>query len=156
MKVSIQPKLENLPGHPYVAIPATVSMREIPHVLPALIPQVLEWAEKNGNQQVGPVFFRYLKMAGEMLEVEVGVPTKNALKGDATVKPGAMPGGRYATVTFMGHYNNLPQVHAQLEQWGKEQGLKVMGNRVEYYPTDPDTEPNPDKWQTDIIVQVVD
>lgn len=152
----IQPKLERRLAHDYVAIAATVPMRKIPELLPPLIPEVLNWVAEKGNHQAGPVFFRYLKMAGDHIEVEVGVPTKTRLTGDQRVKPGQMPAGLYAVVTYMGHYSNLPQVHAAIEQWGNERGLKITGTRVEYYPTDPAEVPDTEKWQTDVTVQVVE
>ena len=94
-------------------------------------------------------------MEGDSLEVEVGIPVNQTIETDGRVREGIFPAGKYAWVTYTGHYNNLYKVHTELDKWRKENNIKLKGNPVEFYPTDPVKEPNPDKWQT-IIVQQVD
>lgn len=153
--INIQPEIIERQSQDYVAIAASVAMKDIPTVLPQLIPRVLEWTAKK-NEQAGPVFFRYLRMTGDSIDVEVGVPTRSQLQGDGDIRPGKIPAGRYVAATYIGPYLNLPQVHAAIEQWAHEQGVKARGTRLEFYSNGPDTEPDPAKWQTEVIVQVVD
>jgi effector-binding domain-containing protein len=154
--MDIETKVEDREAQNYMAIGVKVQRQEIPETLPPLINQVSDWLEKNNIVPEGPAFFRYLKMEGNMLEVEVGIPVGSKINGNGHIKPGVIPGGRYAVATYYGHYSNLYQVHTTLEKWGKEAGMKFKGARTEFYPTDPNIEPNPDKWQTDITIMLAD
>ena len=62
----------------------------------------------------------------------------------------------------MGDYMSLPKANMTLDKWVKEQGLKEQhrteadgtktGTRTELYLTDPQREPDRDKWRTDVSV----
>lgn len=146
-----KPRIEERPEQPYVAISARLKMEEIPTVLPPLIPEILEWVQEHGIAETGPVFFNYLDMTDGMMTAEVGVPIETPKTGDGRVHGGSLPAGRYAVYTHMGNYRELPNAHRNLEIWAKENDLKLSGPCVEFYPTDPETEPDPKKWQTDIL-----
>lgn len=150
--MQVNPKIEQRAEQPYVAISARVKMEEIPTALPPFIPAVYTWLQNKGLSPAGPVFFHYGKMELGKVEVEVGVPVSSTQTGDGHVQAGSFPAGRYAVTTFMGHYTGLPQVHAALELWRAAQGERFLGPRTEFYPTDPAQEPNPDKWQTDVVI----
>ena len=45
-------------------------------------------------------------------------------EGDGNVASGLLPGGRYATVTHVGHPKELVVATGELLDWGAAQGLK--------------------------------
>lgn len=139
----------------YAAIPTKVTMKEIPNLLPPLIPEVSMWLEKKNIKPAGPPFFKYLKMATE-LEVEVGFPVESPISGDQRIKPGVFPAGKYAVVSYFGHYNKLYEAHIELEKLSEKNKLKTKGGHTEFYPTDPALEPDPNKWETIIVSQLAD
>jgi len=145
------PRIEERPEQPYVAISARLKMENIASVLPPLIPEILEWVQKHGIEQTGPVFFNYLEMADGMMTSEVGVPVKTPQISDGRVQAGIFPSGKYAVYTHMGNYRELPNAHMKLRAWAKENEVKLSSPCVEFYPTDPATEPDQKKWQTDIL-----
>ena len=73
-----------------------------------------------------------------------------------------LPGGRYATVTHVGHPMGLMLATKELLDWGAAQGLKwdmspgdggeQWGCRLENYLTDPGQEPDMSKWETAVGV----
>ena len=155
------PKTEQRSEQHYVAIRARVSMNDIPTVLPPLIPEVTDWLKKNNIAPDGPPFFQYLKMdSNNGLIAEVGFRVKEPVKGDNRVLAGSFPAGLYATLTHTGHYMGLREANKTLDKWVKDSGFKERhrvtadgiewGTRTESYITDPDREPNPDKWRTDV------
>jgi len=157
------PKTEQRSERHYVAIRSTVHMNDIPTVLPPLIPEVHAWLKKNNITPDGPPFFQYLKMdSNNRLLTEVGFPVKGPATGDDRVIAGSFPAGLYATLTYTGHYMGLREANMTLDKWVKDSGLKERhrvspdgsetGTRTESYMTDPDREPNPDKWRTDVSV----
>lgn len=145
----------------YVAIKRQVRMHEIPIVLPPLIPALLQWAAENKVPQSGPVFFRYLSLRGEMMEVEVGIPVVEVTTTNDIYKPGVFPEGKYAVYTYQGDYAFMKEAHMYLENWTRENGFEenkfegsegpCWSGRTEFYITDPEETPDPADWITDIV-----
>lgn len=159
------PKVEQRPEMHYMAIRVNVNIAEIPAKLPPLIPEVRAWLEKNNLKPDGPPFFQYVAVnSHHQMVAEVGFPVKKSLAGDGRVIPGYLPAGRYATLMHMGDYAGLRKANMDLDAWIKENGLKEKhkltadgkewGTRMELYLTDPQQEPDHDKWRTDVSVLV--
>src|SRR5690349_19669446 len=68
-----------------------------------LFKELRAWMEQEGVEPAGQPFFRYyvINMEGEM-DVEVGIPVATALRGNGRVCPNVMPGGRYASLVYVG------------------------------------------------------
>jgi effector-binding domain-containing protein len=160
------PEIEQRAGQPYVAIHKNVHMNNVPSELPPLIPEVSAWVEKNKLTPAGPVFFLYRSMDKNYeLVTEVGIPVKEQVPGDNRVIGGEFPAGKYAVITYTGDYNHIKDAHRALEKWITENGLKEKkppeangstnwGVLAEFYITDPKTEPDPEKWKTEIVFLV--
>jgi effector-binding domain-containing protein len=98
------------------------------------------------------------------LEMEFGFMPPDKLAGDGRVQSGVLPAGRYATVTYLGHYKDLMDVTATLIGWARETNVEwdsVPGSngerfacRYELYPNGPMDEPDPAKWETQIYIKV--
>lgn len=156
-----EPKIETRKEQSYAAIRTKVSMKDIPAVLPPLIPDILNWIKKNNIVQTGPAFFRYLSWdkPNEFI-VDVGVPVEKPIKPDSRVIAGSFPGGSYAVITHFGDYKNLKGAHMSLEDWVRKNHLNekkqasangdAYGVRTEFYTTDPDVEKDIEKWETEI------
>ncbi len=158
------PKIEFFEAEPYVAIRQKVSMAEISTVLPPLISEVFIWMGKEKVDGNGAPFFRYLSMdEHNNLIVDVGIPTKIKVAGSDKIISRIFPEGDYAALTHTGDYKNLRQAHMSLDKWIKENGYKdrgvmdddqLVGCRVEFYVSDPATEPDPEKWVTEVCILV--
>jgi effector-binding domain-containing protein len=162
--MTTEPKVINRDEQPYVAIRKQVDMQDIPTELPPLIGEVFSWLQHNGAVPAGAPFFRYFSMdPGGKIDVAVGVPVARALKGDGRVGPGSFPAGRYAVLTHTGPYTGLRAATGGLLDWAEKNGVAwqtsedgTWGARIESYLTDPNEEPNPEKWQTEIAFQIGD
>jgi effector-binding domain-containing protein len=164
--MSATPEIETRAEQPYVAISARVPMSGLAGV-GARLGQVFGWLGARGVAPAGPPFFKYnvIDMAGD-LEVEGGVPIAQAMEGDTQVLSGVLPAGRYATVTHVGHPDQLLEVTRSLLAWASEQGLKWdmspgdngerWSSRVEFYLTDPSVEPDMNKWVTQLAFRLAD
>jgi len=164
--MSATPKIETRAEQPYVAIRTRVPMSGLAGVGQRL-GEVFGWLGARGLEPAGPPFFKYnvIDMAGE-LEVEGGVPIAQAVEGDDQVVSGVLPAGRYATVTHLGHPDQLLDATRSLLEWGKAQGVKWdmspgddgdhWGSRVEFYRTDPSEEPDMNKWETQLAFRLAD
>lgn len=162
--MTTEPKIEFLEAEPYVAIRRKVSMAEIPTVLPPLISEVFIWMGKEKVEGNGAPFFLYLSMdEHNNMIVDVGIPTKIKVTGSGKIISRTFPEGDYAALTHTGDYKNLRQAHMSLDKWIKENGYKdrgvmdddqLVGCRVEFYVSDPATEPDPEKWVTEVCILV--
>ena len=145
--MSATPEIVTRAEQPYVAIRARVTMSELPGLADRL-GEVFGWLGARGIAPAGAPFFRYdvIDMARQ-LEVEAGVPVEAATSGVGDVISGVLPGGRYATVTHVGHPSELQGVTKDLLDWAAGQGLTWdmshgsdgdrWGSRLEFYPDRP-------------------
>jgi len=86
-------------ARPYVAIGATVTMKSIDEVVPALLGEVMAWAEDHAEPAGAPfVRYRVIDMAS-LLVIEVGVPVAESVLGGGRVEAGLLPAGRYLRAT---------------------------------------------------------
>lgn len=67
---------------------------------------------------------------------------------------GTIPGGETVTVSHYGMYENLPASYKVIEDWIQENGYIKMGNSYEVYVTDPGSEPDSSKWETQLFYPV--
>jgi effector-binding domain-containing protein len=161
-----EPKLEERPAQPYVGIRTETPMAELGEVIPRLHDEVLSWLEARGLSPAGPPFIRYhvIDMANA-LAVTLGWPVAESVAGDARVEAGELPAGRYASLVYTGIENGIEGNRALLE-WGAEQGLAWdtfvsergdgFGARFETFLTEPDDEPDPTKWETEVAIRLAD
>jgi effector-binding domain-containing protein len=156
-----EPRIEDRGEQPYLAVRSSVSMQGFGDVIVQSHGEVFARLNALGVPPAGAPFVRYdvIDMDGQ-LEIEVGVPVAEPMPGDGHIESGVLPAGRYATLTHVGHYDGLVGANAALQDWADEQGLEwamqetedgeVWASRLELYPNDPDTEPDPDKWETEV------
>lgn len=152
--MKIEPEIEYLDKQYYAAIRKKLNWEEIPEVLPPLIPELFNWFKLNKIKPGGSPFFNYVKMDSDDMEVEVGIPTAFPVEGDKRVNAGSFPAGKYAVASYTGPYDKLFEVNTAIEKWKDENHIKFIYPKVEFYPTDPAEEPNPEKWVTIIINRI--
>ena len=162
--MSTAPEITERAGQPYVAVRAQVTMQTISAIADR-IPEVFGWLAAHGVAPAGAPFLKYnvIDMARQ-LEIEAGVPVAAAVDGDGSVLSGVLPAGRYATVTYAGHPAKLADATAELLAWASREGLvfdvsetgegERWGARLEIYLTDPASEPDMDKWETQLAFRL--
>jgi effector-binding domain-containing protein len=165
--MSAAPEIVEWPARPYLAIPVNVTVAAMGTVVPPLNGEVFRWLAERGATPDGAPFWKYnvIDMDGE-LEIEAGVTVPQPLAGDGRVIAGTLPGGRYATLTHVGHPSELAGVTETLLDWAAGQGLtwdsspgedgERWGGRLEIYLTDPAQEPDMNKWVTQLAFRLAD
>jgi effector-binding domain-containing protein len=159
--MSQEPRLQTRAAQPYAGIRATVTMDGISGAVDEAYPELFGWLGANGVAPSGPPFIRYLviDMAAD-LEIELGVPVGVPVTGSGRVQPGVLPPGEYAVLRHAGSYDGLIAANAALQDWAREQGIafdawdtdkgEAWHGRFEHYLTDPSSEADPAKWETDV------
>ena len=136
-------------------------------VVDATMSKLWDWVGKHGVTPAGPPFLKYnvIDMAKD-LEIEFGVPTAKVLQPDDAVITGTLPAGRYVSLTYFGHYNELVEVNAVLIGWAQLHQIKFdmqstpkgdkFASRLEFYANNPRDVPNPDDWETMLAFKIAD
>jgi effector-binding domain-containing protein len=151
---------------PYVGRRETITMTEFARVADHL-PTMFGWLGERGAEITGAPFFRYrtIDMAAELV-VEAGIPVASPPEVDEPTFTSTLPAGRYATVTHIGHPDELMAVTAKLLDWAQREGLswdvtqtpegEVWGCRLEQLMTNPAEEPDMHKWETVLLFRLAD
>ncbi|MGW5050027.1 GyrI-like domain-containing protein [Actinokineospora sp. NPDC004072] len=154
----MEPRIEDRPEIAYAGIAETATLAEWGRVN-ALVPEVHGWLAARGVEPVGPPLYRYYAGdVGTPIEVEVGwpVPAGADLAGDDRVRLRTLPAGRYAVLVHRGHPDSIGQSFGVLEEWSARTGVTWdvtdgrWACRYESYRSDPVTEPDPARWETEI------
>jgi effector-binding domain-containing protein len=98
--------------------------------------------------------------------MEVGFPIATQVSGDGRVHAGTIPAGRFATLIHTGPYDGLYEANVALGDWLGRQGAPRPMSRakageydeslLEIYQTDPQVEPDPQKWVTEVAFRLGD
>ncbi|MGZ0152891.1 GyrI-like domain-containing protein [Kribbella sp. WER1] len=165
--MATEPSIVERAAQPYVGITAKVTMGQIGAVVPPLSGEVFSWLGARGIKPAGPAFWRYVVIdMGNLLEIEAGEPVTEQVDGDERVRAGVLPPGRYATLHHIGAPHTLIDATGRLLEWADRQGLtwdaapspngEQWGCRLEIYHTNPQDEPNMDKWETELAFRLAD
>ena len=162
-----QPHIVERTAQPYVAVKTLVPMEKLGEVVPPLNGEVFGWLAAKGVAPAGPPFWKYnLIDMQRCLEIEAGVTVAQPVDADDRVVSGTLPGGRYASLHHTGHPSALMAATASLLDWANAQGLKWdrsetpdgerWASRLELYLTDPQVEPDMNKWETELAFRLAD
>jgi len=162
-----EPRIVERAEQPYAAITSRVTMQELGTKLPPLTGELFGWLGAHGAQQAGAPFWKYNVVDMERtLEVEVGVPLAAPVAGDGRVLADVLPAGRYAFSSHTGHPAELYHATGAMLDWAAEQGRawdmadtpegQRWAARLEFYNTDPQEEPDMNKWETDLVFRLAD
>ena len=104
-----------------------------------------------GVDPVGPPFARLTFLAGAVA-VEAGFPCEREIDGNGRIEPSALPEGHAAVTTHMGRYEDLDIAYKALRSWLEAHGYSGAGPHWELYFTDPQADPDPNHWRTDVVM----
>jgi effector-binding domain-containing protein len=156
------PRVEQRPEKNYLGIRVVTPFRGMLRVRDELLAELYKWLESHDIQPSGPFFLRLnvIDMEGPM-DLEVGVVTTTKLKGDDRVRPGVLPPGGYATLTYQDHAR---RANKALIDWARDNGVAfdrwdepagdAFACRYEAYITDPRLEPRKTKWVVELNMRV--
>lgn len=158
------PQIDERPERLYMGIRTITPFRTMFAEVNKLLKELRKWVNIQGIAEEGPFFLRLhvIDMAGPM-DIEVGVIVPETLPGDERVKPGRLPGGRYASLIYT---NSGMAANKALLNWGKEKGLTwdrwqepegdAFRCRYEAYLTDYRVESRKTKWEIELAIKLAD
>lgn len=98
-----EPKIDYREEKLYMGIRTVAPFKGMFAEVDKLIKELRVWVKQHGLADEGPFFLRYhvIDMEGPM-DIEVGFMVSKHLSGDERVKPGVLPAGNYANLTYSG------------------------------------------------------
>ncbi|WP_320670893.1 GyrI-like domain-containing protein [Patulibacter defluvii] len=160
------PQIETRPDQPYVAIAARATPAGLPAIVDPGFPELFGWLAERGIAPAAAPLIRYRTTGPGELAFELAVPLAAPVAGDERISAGTLPAGRYAVLVHVGPFGGLQASHAELERWTGENGLRLdrrddrdglaWGAMVEQYLTDPRSEPDVQRWRTEIAYRLAD
>lgn len=160
------PKIDERAAQHYVGIRTQVPMQQLSVVIPQFADELFAWLEQQSIAPAGPPFTRYYVIDMEKeLDIEIGIPVASQVAGDGRVSAGVLPAGRYASLVYTDVSRGI-EGNAALLGWGNSQALQwdqwptekgdAFGGRVEFFLSDPEVEPDPAKWETEVAIRLAD
>jgi effector-binding domain-containing protein len=118
--------------------------------------EIMQFAKVNKLQFKGHPFATYLKYdtVTQFSVMDMGIPVEKAEKGKGRIRVENIPAGNAVIAYYFGPYDKTGPAYNALHQYCKESGKVISGGPSEIYITDPVTEKDPMKVETDIVFPV--
>ena len=118
--------------------------------------EIMAYIKTNKLNMTGFPFAIYLKWDSVTMfsVMDLGIPVEKAEKGKGRIRVEKIPALNAVVATYFGPYDKTATAYHALDQYCKEGQLVVTGGPWEIYVTDPMTQKDPMKLQTDILFPV--
>lgn len=138
---------------PTVVMRTTVPVESIPAFLAKAFHDTAEFIGTHGADYAGPPFARYAAVTEDVrvFEIEAGFPVAPAIAGDGEIEASMLPDCDVATVTHLGPYDTMRPTYERITEWLDGHHAVPIGPPWEVYYSDPDRQPDPATWRTDIV-----
>jgi effector-binding domain-containing protein len=142
-----------LDSQPTLVVSGKVAIDEIKDFLGRAYGLVATRTQECGAHFSGPPFARYRALDAEYreFEIEAGFPVLVQVPCSGDVEPSELPAGPAAATWHTGRYEEMEPAYEALTEWIEAQGGIPEGAPWEVYYTDPDEEPDPSMWRTEVI-----
>ena len=136
---------------PTAVVHERVPMKDLPQFFQRAFGEVFRAMQAQGIAPVGAPFALYFGMPTDTVEVEAGFPVQRPLADAGAVHPGKLPPGKCAHATHVGPYDTMTRTYDALMHWVQAQHLVPHDEMWEVYLSDPQREPDPKTWRTEIF-----
>jgi effector-binding domain-containing protein len=144
---------KELPAQLTLEVRVKTRVEELPQVFAQWYGAIASYLVELGETPAGAPFAVYYNMDMQDLDMGIGFPVARSLPDKGEIRPGEIPGGRYATGLFTGPYSELGTAYDALNQWMAEQGYTPSGVAYEMYLNDPQQTP-PQELKTLILFPI--
>ncbi|MCL5058422.1 MAG: GyrI-like domain-containing protein [Actinobacteria bacterium] len=146
-------ELVEQPAQPVLSIRTRSVVENLPQVFGQAYGAIIKYLSEIGEYPSGPPFAAYYNLDMQDLDVEAGFPVTKALPGKDSIKPGEIPGGKFASCLYTGPYSECEPAYNALTEWIKEKGCTPTGVAYEFYLNDPAQTPE-SELQTRIMIPI--
>ncbi len=134
---------------PALVVEAECTPGDFSEVLASCFGRVFQHMAGAGGEPHGMPFMRYLDMGDDWFRIQAGMPSDVAGAGD--IQAIELPGGKLATILFLGPYDQVGEAWDELRAWAQTRNLDLMGG-WDVYENDPDSVSDPSELRTRIYL----
>jgi len=149
--VLYQVRCKRLAPQPVLFIRAHVERSKLHETVSSYLNDIGAYMHSRGLHASAPPYSRYHGFDGDDIDLETGVPIVRHVAGKGIIQSGDIPAGEYACTEHWGPYEHLGDAHRALNEWMFDHGRQASGPSLEVYWTDPTTEPNANRWHTELL-----
>jgi effector-binding domain-containing protein len=102
----------------------------------------------------GAPFAIYHSYINNQYDLEAGIPVNNLIESSATIVCKVIPTQNTVMATFRGPYDKTSIAYESIERYLKDKKIAATGPPWETYITDPLSEPDTARWQTNVYFPV--
>jgi effector-binding domain-containing protein len=143
--------IRKLERTPVLFVHKEVPLTGIPAALGEAYNAVFAYAASRGVHPSGAPYARYFTVSPEKVVLDAGIPLLGPLAGEGVVESGVLPAGEAAVTTHIGRYEEMEPAYAAMRAWMRANGRQEAGAPWEIYLSDPQQEPDPATWRTEVV-----
>ena len=149
-------QITQLPEKAVLCVVDSCNWSDIEMKMGQMFGEIMALQPKAKFEFAGAPMSRYLKWdeANRFTVFENCVPVDREVAGKGRVHYKVLPGNRAVMGTHFGAYDKTMYMYTAMDEYVKEFKLEETGGPIEEYVTDPMSEPDTAKWQTNIYFPV--
>jgi len=148
-------EVKELEAAKVLAIKATVKSDAVGAKLGELYPRLMDCLKESGIEMTGPPYSKYYSWDPEgETEMEAGIPVSGAVECEEDIEYIELPPCKVVTCMHTGPYEEIGPVYDAIQAYITEKGMTISGAVWEVYVTDPNSEPDPAKYKTQVYFPV--
>lgn len=144
------PQTAELEAAPTAFIHLTIPREKMPEVFGPAIEELVTTLAAQGIGITGPLFAHHLVMEPGTFDFEAGFPVAGMITPSGRVEAGQRPAVKVARTVYQGPYEGLPDAWGEFHQWVENSGLDWAPDIWECYLVNPDSDPDPANWRTEL------
>lgn len=142
---------------PTAAVRERVPISELPAFFARAYHRTMTALQAQGVHPTGPPFAKYHGAPTDgAADVEAGFPVSAPVTPEDGVVAGALPGGKVVEAVHVGPYDTMEKTYHEMMKWIGERKLTPGDVMWETYLSDPQSEPDPATWRTQIFWPVAE
>ena len=148
--MSYECELSERPAQAALTIRTRTAVQDLPQLIGKAYSAIIQHLTQLGQYPAGAPFAAYYNMDMQNLDIELGFPLAEPLPPGGDIMPVIYPAGDYASLLYVGPYDQCGPAYEELTHFIQEQGREPTGVAFEYYLNDP-SEPPFEEPQTLIV-----
>lgn len=131
-------------------IPLIIPRDEMQNVFGVCVGELIEVMAAQGVAPAGPLFTHHLEITPKFFNFEMCFPVSAPVVAAGRMKPGQWPAMKVARTVYHGPYEGLPDAWGEFMDWIDANDHKPATDLWECYLTNPDSDPDPNTWRTEL------
>jgi effector-binding domain-containing protein len=144
------PKIVQVAAVTTACIRITIPRAEISKVMGPGLGELMSTLAAQRIEPAGPWLCHHLETSPTTFDFELSVPVPRPVTVAGRVRPGQLPASNVARTVHHGSYEGLHASWKALGAWIAEQGRVPGPTFWEVYLTDPQRNPDPSTWRTEL------